>query len=97
MQAGILSFYKNLRPLSEIKEAFLKIIGTLLLSYFDEKRGSNNFEIFGPISKIKAGIQIQLSFTANLVQALNIVTTSYLSQLDAFCVHGAQYYMICLT
>ena len=50
MQAGILSFYKNLRPLSEIKEAFSKIIGTLLLSYFDEERGSNNFEIFGVLN-----------------------------------------------
>ena len=78
MLPGILSFYKNLRPLSEIKEAFSKINGTPLLSYFDEKRGSNNFEIFGPISKIKAGIQIQIPFAANLVQPLNIETTSYL-------------------
>ena len=97
MQAGILSFYKHLRSLSEIKEAFLKIIGTLLLSYFNEKRGSNNFEIFGPISKIKAGIQIQLPFTANLVQAPNIETMSYLRQFDAFCNHSVQYCMTRLT
>ena len=64
MQAGILTFHKNLRPLSEIKEAFLKIIGTLFLLYFDEKRGSNN-----------------------LVQALDIETTSYLQQFDTFSYH----------
>ena len=29
MQAGILQFHKNLRPLSEIKEPFLEIIGPL--------------------------------------------------------------------
>ena len=97
MQAGILTFYRNVRPLSEIKEAFSKIIGKLLLLYFGEKRGSNNFEIFGPISKIKADIQIQLAFTANLVQPLNIETMSYLRQFDAFCYHSAQYCMTCLT
>ena len=97
MLAGILSFYENLRPLSEIKEAFSKIIGMLLLSYLSERRGSNNFEIFGPLSKIKASIHIQLPFTANLVQALNIETTSYLRQFEAFCNHSAQYCMTCLT
>ena len=73
MQAGILQFYKRLRPFSEKRKP---VVGTLLLSYFDEKRGSNNFEIFGPISKIKVGIQIQLPLTVNLVQALNIETTT---------------------
>ena len=58
MQAGILSSYKNIRPLSEIK--------------------------------------IQLPFAANLVQALNIETTSYLQQFDAFCNHSAKYCMTCL-
>ena len=89
MKAGVLSFHKNLRPLPEIKEAFSKIIGMLRLSYFYEKRGFNNFEIFGPISKTKAVIHIQLPFTANLVQPLNI-ETSYLRQFDAFCNHNAQ-------
>ena len=80
-----------------IKEAFSKIIGTLLLSYFGEKRGSNNFEIFGPVSEIKVSILIQLPFTGNLVQPLNIETTSYLQQFNAFCNHSAQYCVTCLT
>ena len=75
----------------------MKIIGPQLLLYFNEKMGSNNFEIFGPISKVKASIQIQLPFTANLVQALNIETMSYLRQFDALCNHSAQCCMTCLT
>ena len=34
---------------------------------FQLNRGSNNFEIFGPISKIKLGNLIQLPLTTDLV------------------------------
>ena len=38
-----------------------KILWAVL--YFNEKRGSNNFEIFRPISKIKTGNLIHLPFS----------------------------------
>ena len=66
----------------------MKSIGPLLPLYFNEKRSSNNFEIFGPISKIKAGVLMLLPFTANLVKVLNNETMSYLRQFDATTVRN---------
>ena len=45
---------EKVKTLIETKEAFSKIIRPFLTFYFSEKRGSNNFKIFGPISKIQA-------------------------------------------
>ena len=74
---GVLQFSKKLGTLTEVQEAFLKIITPLLPSYF---------EIFGAISKIKESNLIRLSSTIDLV--VNSEAISYLLLFDAFCYHS---------
>ena len=67
------------------------IFAHLLPLYFNGRRCANNTVIFGSSCKINFDNPRELSFTGDLVDVVNIETTSYLQQSYAFCYHSSQY------